>query len=183
MKKLPLLVLATITSLPMVARAEFNPGAFYSNLGATLITNDSHDESAYYVELGYSHRFDRIFSADVSYKKVETFNSTVSAGSNDFSQTYDSYGVGVRADQQIGVINLFAKAGGNFIASELTTWNNTTASEQTDKDNSVKPYASAGINIASPFDNRITFGAAITYEMLPNDEHATSFSSGVNYAF
>jgi len=183
MNKLSLLALTITLCVPITSQAEPNQGAFYSNLGATLITNDSQDESAYYVEFGYSHRFDSLFSADVNYKKVETFNSTITAGSDDFSQTYDSYGVGVRADQQIGVINLFAKAGASFITSELTTWNSSTASEQTDKDNSIKPYASAGVNIASPFDKRITFGAAITYEMLPNDEHATSFSSGVNYAF
>jgi hypothetical protein len=183
MNKLSLLVLTIILCIPSISQAEPNQGAFYSNLGATLITNDSHDESAYFVEFGYSHRFDSLFSADVSYKKVETFNSTITAGSDDFSQSYDSYGVGVKADQQFGVINLFAKAGASFIASELTTWNTVTESEQTDKDSSIKPYASAGVNVASPYDKRITFGAAITYEMLPNDEYATSISSGVNYAF
>jgi len=183
MNKLSLLILTTTVCLPIASQAESNQGAFYSNLGATLITNDSHDENAYFLEVGYNQRFSSIFSADFSYKKVETFESTVTANPNDFSQTYDTYGVGIRADQRLGAMSLFAKAGASYITSELTTWNSDTSSEQTDKDNTIKPYASAGVNIASPFDQRITFGAAITYEMLPNDEHATSVSSGFNYSF
>lgn len=182
MKKISILVLAAVAYLPGVSYAEEGPGSIYSNVGATLISNDSNEESAYYVEVGYTHELTEIFSADINYKRVATFDSSVTQNSDDFVQTYNTYGIGVRADQYFGNLSLFAKAGASFIASETTTWD-ATLGETVDRDESFKPYAGAGINLASPYDKRLTFGAGIDYQMLPNGEHATSFSGGMNYAF
>ena len=183
MKKLSILVLTSVICLPIAGYAAEGPGSVYSNVGATLISNDSHNEAAYYFEVGYNHKLDQLFSADVNYKRVATLDSSVDAGSDDFVQTYDTYGLGLRADQRFGNLSVFAKAGASFISSEITTWDAGTGAEQVDNDDSFKPYAGAGINLASPYDKRLTFGAGIDYQMLSNGEHATSFNGGVNYAF
>ena len=183
MNKLSILVLAGVTCFSAAAQAAQELGAFYSNIGATLLSNDSHDESAYSAEVGYNQKLSPFLSLDLSYKRVETFDSSVSAGANDFAQKYDAYGVGLRADQNIGDLSIFAKAGGSYILSEITTWDSLAGAEKTDEDESLKPYASAGFNIASPYDKRLSFGVEISYQMLSDDEYATSFSGGVNYGF
>jgi hypothetical protein len=185
MKKLSILVFTALTgaSLPAAIQAAQGGGALYSNVGATIVTNDSHNENAYFFEIGYNHKLDEIFSADFSYKKVETLDSSVSPNSNDFVQAYDLYSIGVRADQNLGELSVYGAAGASYVKSELTTWDTTAGAEQVDKDETLKPYARAGINIASPYDKRLTFGAAIDYQMLPHAGHATSLSGGFNYAF
>ncbi|ELN6932382.1 outer membrane beta-barrel protein [Vibrio navarrensis] len=184
MKKMTLVTLALLATLPTaMAHAKGQRGALYTNVGATMVTNNSNDELAYFVQAGYNHQLTDFLSADLSYKKVETLNKSVSATSNDFAQTYNSYGLGLRVDQHLGILSVYGKAGASYIESELTTWDATNSVEKVDKDSNIKPYASAGVSLASPFDQRLTLDAAVTYQMLPNDEHATSISAGVNFSF
>ncbi|HAS6278168.1 TPA: outer membrane beta-barrel protein [Vibrio vulnificus] len=183
MKKLSLITLALVTTLPAAAYAKGEMGSMYTNVGATMVSNGNEEELAYFFQVGYNHRITDFLSADVSYKKVETVNSSVAANSKDFVQTYNAYGVGLRVDQHLGALSIYGKAGASYIESELTKWDTVTSAEKTTTDDSFKPYASAGVSLASPFDKRLTLDAAVTYQMLPNDEHATSVSAGVKFSF
>lgn len=183
MKILPIFILATALSVSIDSLAAGGTGSFYSNAGATLISHNSQDEAAYYIEIGYTQQLDEILSVDLNYKKIETFNSSISTGSDDFVQAFDTYGIGLRADQSFGDLSLYAKAGASFVTSETTTWDATAGAEKIESDDSIKPYASAGLNLASPYDKRLTFGLGIDYQMLANDDHAVSFSGGINYGF
>ncbi|EGQ9970466.1 outer membrane beta-barrel protein [Vibrio vulnificus] len=183
MKKLSVITLTFLTALPSAVYAKGEVGTMYTNVGATMVNNGNQQELAYFFQVGYNHRITDFLSADISYKKVETVNGSVAANSKDFVQTYDAYGLGLRVDQHLGPLSVYGKAGASYIQSELTKWNAITSTEQTTTDDSFKPYASAGVSLASPFDQRLTLDAAVTYQMLPNDEHATSVSAGVKFSF
>ena len=182
MKKLSILILTTLTCLPTAIQAAEGMGSFYTNVGATLVTHNSNNESAYFIEVGHTQKLSKFLSADVSYKKVETFKSSVSANSDEFAQAYDAYALGLRVDQQVGYLSLFGAAGASYITSETTTWDTDSGAEKVDNDDALKPYASAGVSLATPYDRRLTLDMAINYQMLPNDEYATSLSAGVNFA-
>ena len=181
MKKLTILVLTSC--LPVAVQAAQDAGSFYSNIGATVVTNDSHDESAYTLEFGYNHKIYELISAGINYKRVETLNSSVSAGSNGFVQKYDAYGLALRADQYLGGLNVYGEAGINYINSETTTWDTTAGGKKVDEDETVKPYATAGVNVASLDQQGVTLGVSISYQMLANGEYATSINTGANLAF
>ena len=183
MKKRSLIPLLFVITLPAVSYAKGQVGALYSNVGATMVNNGDEQELAYFVQVGYNHRITDFLSADVSYRKVETANDSVAADSKDFVQTYDAYSVGLRVDQYFGALSVYGKAGASYIDSQLTKWNSVTSTPQTTSNDSFKPYASAGVSLASPFDQRLILDAAVTYQKLPNDEDATSVSAGVRFSF
>ncbi|TKF21071.1 porin family protein [Vibrio genomosp. F6] len=181
MKRPLILIFTTMVCLPTMANAAGNRGSLYTNVGATLVSNDSNQETAYFIQAGYNYQMTKLLSADVSYKRVETFNSSVSANSDDFVQTYDAYGLGVRVDQQVGLLGIYGKAGGSYISSETTVWDTVAGAKKTETDDSFKPYASAGVSLMSPIG--LVLDAGVTYQLLPNDEHATSFNAGARFAF
>lgn len=180
--KIPfILFLSTMICLPTAIQAAESRGSLYTNVGATLVSNDSNEETAYFIQAGYNYQMTKLLSADVSYKKVETFNSSVSENSDSFVQTYNAYGVGIRVDQQMGLLGIYGKVGGSYITSETTTWDSVASEEKTESDDSFKPYASAGLSLISAMG--LVLDAGVTYELLPNDEHATSFNAGARFSF
>ncbi len=148
-----------------------------------MVTNNSKTKSAYFWQLGYQHRLTPFVSAEIDYKRVATIDSTVTTNTTDFSKKYDAYGAGLRVDQPLGYMTVYAKGGASYVIIDTKMWDSTTSSYQTETDKSVKPYASAGVSIASPYDKRLTLGISITYQWLPGNEHATSLSAGANLAF
>ncbi len=172
---------AALPLFSMTAHAADGRGNLYTNVGATLVSNGDAEETAYFVQAGYNYRLTKMLSADLSYKKVETLNSSVAANSDDFVKTYDSYGVGLRVDQALGLLAVYGKAGASYITSETTEWDAGAGAEKTETDETFKPYAGAGVSLSTPLGFR--FDAGVKYQLLADDEHATSFNAGVNFAF
>ena len=183
MRKTSILFFSLLSCSSTLCFAAQNRDSFHSNAGVTVISNDDSNENAYFYEIGYQHQLDSLFSIDASYKKVETFTSSVGDNSDDFVQSYDAYSLGIQVGQHQGYLSLYGKAGVSLISSETQTWDGTSSTVLVDEDDAIKPYASIGASIASPYEQGLTFDVAVNYQMLANDQHSTSVSGGVNFAF
>lgn len=183
MNKLSVLAFAALTFVPSLSQAAELTGTFYANAGVTQVSDGSDAESAYFTEVGYNHKLDEVLSVNTSVRRVITFDSSVSADSDDFVQTYDAYSLGLRADQDLGDISLYGVAGASYITSETKTWDSVNSVVDIVNDDSFKPYARAGISFDSTYSDGMTFDAGINYQMLSGGRHATSFIGGVNIAF
>ncbi|MBW3695711.1 hypothetical protein EK599_08385 [Vibrio sp. T187] len=162
--------------------AQTGPGVINTNVGATIISDGSESETAYFGQIGYSHYLNDLLAIDISYRHTETLNSSVSANSTSFSSKYDSYSLGLKVERGMGGFNIYGTGGGSYISSETTRWNTTTNAAETTSEDSVKPYATAGIKFA-PLGSPLLLDASLTYQMLPNKESATSVSAGVYLMF
>lgn len=171
-----------LSSFSGLTFAQSGPGVFYTNLGATIISDGSDSESAYFGEAGYSYYFNNFLAADFSYRHTQTFNSSVSADSEGFSSKYDSYSLGIKVEQAMGGFNLYGTAGASYIPSETTRWDTVNDAPKTVSEDSIEPYISAGIKFSVP-GSPLLLDVAVNHQLLPNSESATSVSGGVYLMF
>lgn len=171
-----LLVLA-----PSTALAASEMGIVNTDVGATLITENGEQEVGYFFQVGYAYRVSTLLSAEATYKKVETLNSSVSAESSSFVRNSEAFGLGVRIDYPTNLTNVYGRFGGSYITSETTTWDSTLDAESIRTDTVLKPYVAAGVTFLSQFG--LVMDAGFSFQMLENGEHETSFYSGTKFVF
>lgn len=160
-----------------------NIGNLYANTGASLVQHDGKQEAGYFYQVGFNQPLSRFLSVDINWHHVETLDNSIADNSDDFSKQYDAYSVGLRVDQPVGWFSVYGKAGGSYIESETTFWNDSTSSKETTTEEDIQPYASAGISFSTPSAQNLTIGAAIHYQWLDNGDYSTSLTAGANLAF
>ena len=106
-KTLPLLALLCISGS---ALAQNGPGSFYTNLGATAISDGSDSETAYFAQLGYNYYLSPMVSLDLSFGHTATLDSTVTSESDGFASKYNSYSAGLKLEQSFGGFNSMVRA-------------------------------------------------------------------------
>lgn len=180
--KMTLPVACMLIALSSASFAQSGPGVFYTNVGATMISDGSDSETAYFGQAGYSYYFNDFLAIDASYRHTSTIDSSVSSAADGFASKYDSYSLGLKVEQGLGGFNIYGSGGASYITSETTRWNTATNAAETTSDDSIKPYATAGIKFA-PLGSPLLLDASMTYQILPNKESATSVAAGVYLMF
>lgn len=184
MYKLPLgvtLSCALLAASPLVI-AKSPTGSFYTNLGATVVSDGSDSENGYFAQLGYSHYLSPFLSVDINYRHTATNNGSVSSAGDGFSSKYDSYGGGLKIQRGVGAFEIYGTGGASYIDSEVTRWSITDNAAITSSESSVEPYANAGIIFAVQ-GSPLVLDAGVSYQWLPGGESATSFYGGAYLNF
>ncbi|MDN3616664.1 MAG: outer membrane beta-barrel protein [Vibrio gallaecicus] len=164
------------------AIAQSQPGSFYTNVGATMISDGSDSETAYFAQAGYNHYLTPFVALDLNYRHTATLDSSVAANSTSFASKYNSYGLGLKLEQGIGWFDLYGIGGASYIDSEVSRWSVANSAVETTKESSIEPYASAGIKFA-PKGSPLLLDAGVSYQWLPNNESAASLFAGAYLTF
>lgn len=178
-KTRPLLALLCISGS---ALAQNGPGSFYTNLGATAISDGSDSETAYFAQLGYNYYLSPMVSLDFSFGHTATLDSTVTSESDGFASKYNSYSAGLKLEQSFGGFNLYGSGGASYIDSEVTRWDAVNSVSKTTTDSSIQPYASTGITFAL-MGSPLVLDTGISYQWLPSGEGAASVYGGAYLNF